>query len=934
MSHELQHMRDRFGALLVWLLWAHVPVLALAAYWNHAMSVPAAILAGSVLAGVYHVTWARFGTSPVTRNLAAVALVGEPALLLVLFAGHPWQMDMHMYFFAMIALNIAWFDRTALIIASVATTLHHLVLLYLLPYAVFPGAGDLPRVALHATIVALQAAILAWVSRTVRRALTRIGRMSDELVTKGNALEERTREAEEASHAKSMFLANISHEIRTPINAVLGFCHLLQRSALEPRQQDYVAKINGAGVSLLRLINDLLDFSKNEAGKLTLDLGAFDLRATIDSQVQMVSESLDARDLRIDTRIAGDIPATLVGDDMRIGQVLLNLLGNAIKFTETGTITVTAELIAVDGDIASIRCAVQDTGIGMSEEQQARLFTSFAQADNSTTRRYGGTGLGLAICRQIIEQMGGWIRVESAPGQGSVFSFMLRLGIGQGAATASPAAPPRLRALVADDNPAARHITADLLAGWGFDVGTAVSDREVIGRLEAETRSGRPFDLLVLDCRMPGLDGLTTLRAIRANPYIEMQPAILLVTAYDTADLRAATQDHDVSAVLGKPVDATALCDALQQVLGAFADGAPRALPGTVPRLPPDLRGLRVLLAEDNEINREIAVELLTDAGLMVDCAADGQIACAMVAEHGDSYAAVLMDVQMPSLDGIAATREIRRSRGADRLPIIAMTAHAYDAERQRCLAAGMNDHMSKPVDPAHLVRMLTRWLRAVPHVAPTPVGAPRLPVTASLPTDLPPFDIPAALHRVNGNAALLHDLIARFGTTYATAPADLHAMISANRLEEAGRLAHSLKGVARSLELAEVPEIAGRLEQRCRQGQTDDLAATIAALAAALAPAIAAAQRLGPAAPVARPAPAAPLPLAGAREALREQIRRGSLSARRGFDAYADALGLPAGARGAHPIFAALQRLDYPQALRLLDQEPTTVITMQGRLA
>ena len=820
MNTELTRMRERFGALLVWLLWAHVPVLALAAYWNGALSVPTAILAGSVLAGVYHLTWARCGTAPATRNLSAIALVGEPALLLVLFAGHPWQMDMHMYFFAMIALNIAWFDRSALIIASTATALHHLVLIYLLPYAVFPGEGDLARVALHAVIVALQAAILAWVSRTVRSALTRIGRMSDELVAKGLALEERTREAEDASRAKSMFLANISHEIRTPINAVLGFCNLLQRGALLPRQRDYVAKINGAGISLLRLINDLLDFSKNEAGKLTLETGEFDLRATIRSQIQMVSDAPSARDLLIETRIADDIPTTLIGDDLRLSQVLLNLLSNAIKFTERGTITVTAELLGIDGDMASIRCAVSDTGIGMTAEQQARLFTSFTQADNSTTRRFGGTGLGLAICRQIIEQMGGWIRVESTPGAGSVFSFMLRLKIGEAAGAVLQSPDP------APDQPKTP-VDSDALAG----------------------------------VNLAGDGGWT-----------------------------------------GSPV---------------------------MPRLPPDLHGLRVLLVEDNEINREIAVEQLTDAGLLVDCAEDGEIACAMVADRGATYAAILMDVQMPRLDGISAAREIRRQWPADRLPIIALTAHAYEEERQRCLAAGMNDHLSKPADPVHLIGRLSHWLQAVPRPAPQ-ATAPMIAAVpareALLPPDLPPFDLRTALHRVNGNATLLHRLITNFGESYASACATIRDLLAAGQEDDAHRYIHTLKGVARSLSLAGVPEASDRLEAWFDADPRGDIAALITELETQLAPAIRAAKGLTcPAS--AEPRAAIPrIPnqwhLAEAREVLRQQIKRGSLSARRGFDAYADALGIAQAARPTHPVFLALQQLDYPEAMLLLEQE------------
>ncbi|MDN5567444.1 MAG: hypothetical protein L0G27_01615, partial [Paracoccus sp. (in: a-proteobacteria)] len=344
MRSEIDDLRHRFGRMLVWLLWAHVPVLGAAAAWNKVMPPPVAMLVGAGLAGIYHLTWWRFGNRRITRNLAGIALIGEPAFLLVLFAGHPWQMDMHMYFFAMMALNIAWFDRSALVLSAVGIALHHLILLYFLPYAVFPGEGNLTRVMLHAAIVLFQMSVLIWVADKVRTAFDRIGSMSCELVTRSNALEDRNRAVEESSRAKSMFLANVSHEIRTPINAILGFSHLLLRSDLQPRQRDHVGKLNAAGVSLLRQINDILDFSKNEAGKLDLEARDFDLRAAICSQVQLVAESAHARNLILRVRIDDDIPALLTGDELRLNQVILNLLNNAIKFTDDGRSGITARV--------------------------------------------------------------------------------------------------------------------------------------------------------------------------------------------------------------------------------------------------------------------------------------------------------------------------------------------------------------------------------------------------------------------------------------------------------------------------------------------------------------------------------------------------------------------------------------------------------------
>ncbi|WP_378944687.1 ATP-binding protein [Paracoccus sp. R86501] len=412
MTDEIQILRERFGGMLVWLLWAHVPVLAAAAAWNGVMPVWLAVASGGSLAALYHLTWRRFGNVRISRNLAGIALIGEPAFLLVLFAGHPWQMDMHMYFFAVMALNIAWFDRSALVLSATGIAIHHLLLLYVLPVAVFPGEGNLARVLLHATIVLFQMSVLIWVTDKVRTAFARIRVMSDELVARSLALEERNRVAEEFIRTKSMFLANVSHEIRTPINAILGFSHLLQRSDLQPRQRDHVTKLNSAGVSLLRQINDILDFSKNESGNLELEARDFDLRAAISGQVQLVAESAHARNLTIRMRIADEVPVLVVGDELRLNQVILNLLNNAIKFTEEGRVSIAVRLAERDGDRICIECAVSDSGIGMTPEQQQKLFASFTQADSSTTRRFGGTGLGLAICRQIVEQMGGAITVE------------------------------------------------------------------------------------------------------------------------------------------------------------------------------------------------------------------------------------------------------------------------------------------------------------------------------------------------------------------------------------------------------------------------------------------------------------------------------------------------------------------------------------------
>ena len=947
MTPEIEVLRERFGRFLVLLLWAHVPLLAgVAALTGHSAAWAAG--AGAALAACYHLAWHRHGAAPVARYLSAVALIWEPALLLFLLRGHGWQMDMHMYFFAMLALTIAWFDRGALLVAAGATALHHLLLLYLLPQAVFPGEGNLARVFLHAGIVAFQTAVLVWVSGMVTASFLRIERMSAELVAKAS-LEERTRAAEEASRTKSLFLANMSHEIRTPMNAILGFCHLAQRTELTAKQRDYVTKIDGAAVSLLRLINDILDFSKNEAGKLSLEEHVFDPRAAIVGQVQLVSAAARAKGVAVETEIDEDIPAALRGDELRFNQILLNLLSNAVKFTGAGGVRLSARLAARAEDRLTLEVAVRDTGIGLTPEQQAALFRPFTQADGSTTRRYGGTGLGLAICRQLVELMGGTIRVDSTPGEGSTFTFTVAFAVDEGAAGAAVTLPDgfrHLRVLVADDNPAARQIVQEIFGDWQMTTDLVGSGAEAIAALRGAVQAGQPYDLLLIDWKMPGMSGIDTLRGMRSDPTCLPLPATIMVTAYGAETVLTEGNRREISAFLTKPIDPRALAATLAQLFpaGGQEAGPSRvaapAAPTAAPMVSPALRGLRVLLVEDNDINREIAAELLADAGLAVDIAENGRIACERVRAHGPSYAAVLMDIQMPEMDGIAATEEIRRDWPAERLPIIAMTAHAYEEERQRCLAAGMNDHLAKPVDPALLVRTLERWLRVGPAPLPAPEAvANPVPGGAALPAELPPFDLPAALARVNGKAALLRRLILSFAESQADAGAELRRLIAVGDLVKARRLAHTLKGVAGSLGLAAVQGHAATVERMLAAEDAQDASAEIALLEAELAPAIAAARLLRDPAPGSNPAPAtgreavpisaAAPPAAGAAawevaaatDRLREQLRRRSLGARAGFETLADALGLPADARAAHPLRQALDRLDYALALILLDR-------------
>ncbi len=651
-------------------------------------------------------------------------------------------------------------------------------------------------------------------------------------------LEAAKHHAEAATEAKAQFLANMSHEIRTPMNGVLGLTHLVMGTDLSERQRDYLTKIEMSAMALLAIINDILDISKIEAGKLTLESVEFGLDMVLDHVCNVSASKVAEKGIELLFHIDTNVPKTLIGDSVRLRQILLNLAGNAIKFTEHGEVVLSVSIAGREEGRVALTFSVRDTGIGMTEAQLANLFQDFSQADASVTRRFGGTGLGLSISKRLVDMMGGAISVKSEEGLGSTFSFTLPFTCNQND-QARFTLPPRLkdlRALVVDDNSTACMLEAAILISWSMRVETASSGSDAIAKIELAESKGRPFDLVLMDWQMPEIDGIQAASMIATNEKLNRRPVVIMVTAFGSEGVLSNTDIVGVTSVLTKPFAPSQLFDCVVSIFGNTGDQpeptrlrtSHQASPATKYRL----RGTHVLLAEDNAINRQIAVELLGQVGVTVDVAENGRQAADKVLAPENSYDAVLMDVQMPVMDGLSAATLIRQEYTRGPLPIIAMTAHAMDHERKRCLDAGMDDHVVKPVDPKNLYETLERWVRArvietrdddvSGHDGLLQSGCDGVPegsdsVLPILPSELPPFNLTGALERVGGDPEMLKMLIIGFGESFSGAGIEITHLIETGELEEAYRLAHTIKGASGSLEATSLFQAARDLEYALR---------------------------------------------------------------------------------------------------------------------
>ncbi|MES2581349.1 MAG: response regulator [Pseudomonadota bacterium] len=700
------------------------------------------------------------------------------------------------------------------------------------------------------------------------RALGEVETKNVELHTALRDTAQARQKAEAATATKSAFLANMSHEIRTPMNAIIGMCHLALKTDMTPRQRDYLHKAQQSSQHLLAIINDILELSKVEAGKLELEIGEFSLERLLIKVADLLGDKAESKGLELLFDVAHDVPDALRGDALRLSQMLINYASNALKFTDAGEIDILVRLQEQTDRRVVLRFEVRDTGIGLSEDQIGNLFHSFQQADVSTTRKYGGTGLGLSITKVLAQQMGGDVGVTSVAGKGSSFWFTVDLELGNRNTRRMELQSDMRgrRVLVVDDVENTRQVLSEMLSWMSFVASTADTGEAALQEIARADAAGQAYDVVLLDWHMPGMDGATTARRLKTLP-LTRTPRLVALTHHNGEEMDAvvaAGDDLQIGATLSKPVAPSKLFDALMELLAGSLHrlGAQvESIGGLVPLALQSVRGARILLAEDNALNQQVASELLRDAGFVVDIADDGRIACDMALASGaamQAYDVILMDMQMPGMDGLEATRRIRANPRCAAVPIVAMTANAMASDKEKCLAAGMVDFVTKPIDPDELFRVLLCWIAPRSAVDEVPSDrqpmAPNIPVVPAeaLPAFVEGLDQTAGLRRVMGKQHRYLAMLRGFADTQADVPQAIAQAISAQDMTTATRLAHTLKGLAGNIASAEVARAAGAMEQALRsRAGVDVRSSLLAGLSASLDAQIAAIHRALPDEPV-----------------------------------------------------------------------------------